>query len=523
MTAAQAPRNARRFTAGRCRWRAQAARAGRSRPADRRPRRPVARASAIPARAGAAASAAGPSRFPTRSPRTARGETRRRPISAYPPSSAGESTASLPPCNARAAARRSATRRTGQSVPISTTAFAVRSTRSHARSMRAPRSPRPCVCSVSEWRRASVAKTGWRACGAQCSSIRAKRACAASRNVSSIMRACSRAAPCSPSSGTSRVFTRPGCGRLREDDERGPFKPRSRSAARGLPAARRASRRAAAATSGGSCAARRGAPSAGRRSTARCGRQAGGEICFSRALSATSSISGMSGNPPAASNAARRTNIAWSPVAMPLRRERRSCRRRRPRAAASRPAMRTSKRPQRAPRKRSRATSGAASGGKPRIGMQEEERVAASQCAAPAFICARAAARRLRATRSASRGGERRRAVRAAAVDDDHFVPAPRAAAQARSSAATICCASSSAGTMIESLTSLRRSASSRSRGARSAPCCRRPASAGRVLGEQLRVLREVLLARAGCPGSRSKSSLNQLKIFETSSLPAAL
>ena len=53
---------------------------------------------------------------------------------------------------------------------------------------------------------------------------------------------------------------------LREDDERGPFKPRSRSAAQGLQAAHRESRRVAAATSEGSFAAPRGAPSHGRKS-----------------------------------------------------------------------------------------------------------------------------------------------------------------------------------------------------------------------------------------------------------------
>ena len=57
--------------------------------------------------------------------------------------------------------------------------------------------------------------------------------------------------------------------------------------------------------------------------TARLRTHNGGEIAFRRSDIATSSMSGISGNPPARENASCVMNIAWSPVAMPVTRDRR--------------------------------------------------------------------------------------------------------------------------------------------------------------------------------------------------------
>ena len=59
-----------------------------------------------------------------------------------------------------------------------------------------------------------------------------------------------------------------------------------------------------------------------------------------------SSISAMGGNPPARSNALRPMNMAWSPVAMPVRRERRFMDQAITASMGCSPSMCTSKRPQ---------------------------------------------------------------------------------------------------------------------------------------------------------------------------------
>ena len=73
-----------------------------------------------------------------------------------------------------------------------------------------------------------------------------------------------------------------------------------------------------------------------------------------------SSISGTSGKPPAASKALRRMNIAWSPVAMPVRRERQFIIAPTTRSIGRGLAMCTSKRPQTAPPSRAWRSSASA-------------------------------------------------------------------------------------------------------------------------------------------------------------------
>ena len=75
-------------------------------------------------------------------------------------------------------------------------------------------------------------------------------------------------------------------------------------------------------------------------------RQSGGLMDFSIFDRAMSSIKAMSGNPPTASNTSRRTNIAWSPVAMPVQRERRFINQAITGKSGCKPSMMTSKRPQ---------------------------------------------------------------------------------------------------------------------------------------------------------------------------------
>ena len=84
--------------------------------------------------------------------------------------------------------------------------------------------------------------------------------------------------------------------------------------------------------------------------TAAARRHAGRERARSVRLNATSSISAMSGKPPTASNAARATKIAWSPVAMPLSRDRRFIARSTTRSIGCAPSSRTSNRPHSRPR-----------------------------------------------------------------------------------------------------------------------------------------------------------------------------
>ena len=85
-----------------------------------------------------------------------------------------------------------------------------------------------------------------------------------------------------------------------------------------------------------------------------------------------SSISGMSAKPPTDSKAARATKIAWSPVAMPVRRERAFISAATTGSSGWRPAIRTSNRPQTRPVAASASRiSRSALGGQARVGVQE--------------------------------------------------------------------------------------------------------------------------------------------------------
>ena len=66
----------------------------------------------------------------------------------------------------------------------------------------------------------------------------------------------------------------------------------------------------------------------------------------SRTDSSTSSINGRGAKPPSALKTSRRTNIAWSPVAIPVRRERQFMQKATMPSPRERPTMRTSNRPQ---------------------------------------------------------------------------------------------------------------------------------------------------------------------------------
>ena len=66
---------------------------------------------------------------------------------------------------------------------------------------------------------------------------------------------------------------------------------------------------------------------------------------LSRLQSAMSSISAIAGKPPTVWNASRRTNIAWSPVAIPVSRERTLMNQAMTGNNGERPSILTSKRP----------------------------------------------------------------------------------------------------------------------------------------------------------------------------------
>ena len=144
-------------------------------------------------------------------------------------------------------------------------------------------------------------------------------------------------------------------------------------------------------------------------------------IDLRRRDSATSSISGCAGKPPASSNSARVTNMPWSPVAMPVRRERRFISAATSRSTRGRPSMRTSKRPHRAAGADcAPAATIAALRGQPRVRVQEQQHVAGRDRGAGVHL-----------RRPSARGGQHRVGVRpggeggavgAAAVDDDHLV-----------------------------------------------------------------------------------------------------
>ena len=104
--------------------------------------------------------------------------------------------------------------RAGQSQPITIAAGAPASARSNAACIRSPRSPGPCSASVAPCVRASAARAGCEASGAQQSSTRPTPAAAAVASVRATSRSCSAAAPARPRAGMRRVFTSPGTGAL---------------------------------------------------------------------------------------------------------------------------------------------------------------------------------------------------------------------------------------------------------------------------------------------------------------------
>ena len=157
------------------------------------------------------------------------------------------------------------------------------------------------------------------------------------------------------------------------------------------------------------------------RRDARSRRQSGGETRFSRLLSATSSISASAGNPPTLANESRATKIAWSPVAIPVSRERRfisQATSREQRAAALDPHVEAP--PARAGCGEPVQHRAIGACRKTGVGVQEEQDVARRRVGAGVHL-GRAAARR-----GEDAIGERprrvRRAVAAAAVDDDDLV-----------------------------------------------------------------------------------------------------
>ncbi len=174
----------------------------------------------------------------------------------------------------------------------------------------------------------------------------------------------------------SRVFARPGTGALANTMING-----SRSW-QALRDPRRGNTSAAGATSAGWYAARRALPSAGPRSRAFSRRQAGGPRRFMRRQKATSSMSAISGKPGKAS---RRTKIAWSPVAMPVRRERRFIAQATTFSSGWRPSISTSNLPQRCSFNDA-WTSSSACGGR-RVSACRKSSISPVAARAAAFIC----------------------------------------------------------------------------------------------------------------------------------------
>jgi hypothetical protein len=177
-------------------------------------------------------------------------------------------------------------------------------------------------------------------------------------------------------------------------------------------------------------------------------RHAGRETRLSALENAMSSISAMSGKPPARSNASRRTKIAWSPVAMPVTRERRFMLHATSARSGERPSIATSKRPHARSFASARSIASNAPSGS-RVSAWRKRRIAPRLARAPAFICD-ARPRGACSTRSHSGAAISRVASRLAPSTTSSSAPRARSGANAASVAA-IACDSSSAGTMIES------------------------------------------------------------------------
>ena len=176
-------------------------------------------------------------------------------------------------------------------------------------------------------------------------------------------------------------------------------------------------------------------------------------IDLRRRDSATSSISGCAGNPPASSNSARVTNMPWSPVAMPVSRERRFISAATSRRTRGRPSMRTSKRPHRGRRSTvagsaSAATIATAASAGSRVSACRNSSTSPVATAAPAFICI---ARPRAAVSTTSACGRAARAVPSALPPSTTITSWPAARNGASdSSAATMPAASFSVGTTID-------------------------------------------------------------------------
>jgi hypothetical protein len=111
-----------------------------------------------------------------------------------------------------------------------------------------------------------------------------------------------------------------------------------------------------------------------------------GRACRLRARDrAISSIRGVSGKPPAAEKTGRVTNMPWSPVAMPVRQDRRFMDRSTRRSRRCAPDRQTSKRPHEAPRPTAASSVGAASAGT-RVSACRNQNTSPEATRVPAFI-----------------------------------------------------------------------------------------------------------------------------------------
>ena len=122
--------------------------------------------------------------------------------------------------------------------------------------------------------------------------------------------------------------------------------------------------------------------------TTRWRRHAGRPAVRSSAFDkATSSINGRGGKPPTSSNALRETKIAWSPVAMPVMRERRFISDATAGSSLERPSIVTSKRPQWWPCRTASCIAVSASLGSRESACRKRNISASLAARAPAFIC----------------------------------------------------------------------------------------------------------------------------------------
>ena len=162
-----------------------------------------------------------------------------------------------------------------------------------------------------------------------------------------------------------------------------------------------------------------------------------------------SSISAISGKRPAASNSERVRNRPWSPVAMPVSRERQFISCAITRSIGCVPAIDTSKRPQ-LRRLRDRPSTIRPSAP---LGIREsactKHRISPRAAAAPAFICRARPAGTVSTWSARSRA---RFAVLSLLPPSATMISTPRRRSGCRlSSVATMCSASSSAGMMMDS------------------------------------------------------------------------